>query len=53
MFYNSTDPFARKEWYDLKAPAMFTNRNVGKTPVNRTQGQSTCFYNYVVFVTRS
>jgi hypothetical protein len=35
-----TDPFARKEWYDIKAPAMFTNRNVGKTVVNRTQGQS-------------
>jgi len=34
-----TDPFARKEWYDLKAPAIFSNRNVGKTVVNRTQGQ--------------
>jgi len=34
-----TDPFQRKEWYDLKAPAMFTNRHVGKMPVNRTQGQ--------------
>ncbi|VDD91098.1 unnamed protein product [Enterobius vermicularis] len=32
------DPFTRKEWYDVKAPAMFTNRNIGKTLVNRTQG---------------
>jgi len=32
------DPFTRKEWYDVKAPSMFTARNVGKTLVNRTQG---------------
>jgi len=32
------DPFTRKEWYDIKAPAMFTERNIGKTLVNRTQG---------------
>jgi len=32
------DPFTRKEWYDVKAPSMFQNRNVGKTLVNRTQG---------------
>jgi len=32
------DPFARKDWYDIKAPAVFVNRNVGKTPVNRTAG---------------
>lgn len=32
------DPFTRKEWYDVKAPVMFTVRNVGKTLVNRTQG---------------
>jgi len=32
------DPFTRKEWYDIKAPAMFLNRNVGKTLVNRSQG---------------
>eukprot|EP00612_Vaucheria_litorea_P002925 CAMPEP_0171461698 /NCGR_PEP_ID=MMETSP0945-20130129/6040_1 /TAXON_ID=109269 /ORGANISM="Vaucheria litorea, Strain CCMP2940" /LENGTH=263 /DNA_ID=CAMNT_0011988093 /DNA_START=43 /DNA_END=834 /DNA_ORIENTATION=- len=32
------DPFTRKEWYDIKAPAMFINRICGKTPVNRTQG---------------
>jgi len=34
----AVDPFTRKEWYDIKAPAMFTNRQVGKTLVNRTQG---------------
>lgn len=33
------DPFTRKDWYDVKAPsAMFTNKQVGKTLVNRTQG---------------
>lgn len=32
------DPFTRKEWYDVKAPAMFANRNIGKTLVNKTQG---------------
>ncbi|TKR67438.1 hypothetical protein L596_023590 [Steinernema carpocapsae] len=34
----AVDPFARKEWYDVKAPTMFTNRQVGKTLVNKTQG---------------
>merc|ERR1711915_320430 len=32
------DPFTRKDWYDVKSPALFTNRNIGKTLVNRTQG---------------
>nr|CCD22031.1 40S ribosomal protein S3A [Cupiennius salei] len=32
------DPFTRKDWYDVKAPVMFSVRNVGKTLVNRTQG---------------
>lgn len=32
------DPFTRKDWYDVKAPNMFSNRQVGKTLVNRTQG---------------
>lgn len=35
------DPFTRKEWYDIKAPIYFENRNVGKTIVNRSQGLST------------
>lgn len=32
------DPFTKKDWYDVKAPAMFNVRNIGKTLVNRTQG---------------
>ncbi|CAB3233737.1 unnamed protein product [Arctia plantaginis] len=32
------DPFTRKDWYDVKAPSMFTKRQVGTTLVNRTQG---------------
>ena len=34
----SVDPFAKKDWYDVKAPSMFAVRNVGKTLVTRTQG---------------
>jgi len=32
------DPFLKKEWYDIKAPSMFSVRNCGKTLVTRTQG---------------
>jgi len=32
------DPFTRKDWFDIKAPSIFEQRNVGKTLVNRTQG---------------
>ncbi|XP_064481488.1 small ribosomal subunit protein eS1 [Ornithodoros turicata] len=32
------DPFTRKDWYDVKAPSMYSVRNIGKTFVNRTQG---------------
>jgi len=32
------DPFLKKEWYDIKAPSVFTVRNCGKTLVTRTQG---------------
>lgn len=38
------DPFTRKEWYDIKAPVFFENRNVGKTIVNRSQGLSTYLF---------
>eukprot|EP00193_Tetraselmis_chui_P007754 CAMPEP_0177767566 /NCGR_PEP_ID=MMETSP0491_2-20121128/9196_1 /TAXON_ID=63592 /ORGANISM="Tetraselmis chuii, Strain PLY429" /LENGTH=260 /DNA_ID=CAMNT_0019284195 /DNA_START=97 /DNA_END=879 /DNA_ORIENTATION=+ len=34
----SVDPFTKKDWYDIKAPTMFTVRTVGKTLVTRTQG---------------
>ncbi|KAL0612283.1 40S ribosomal protein S3a [Plecturocebus cupreus] len=32
------DPFSKKDWYDVKAPAMFNIRNTGKTLVTKTQG---------------
>jgi small subunit ribosomal protein S3Ae len=32
------DPFLKKEWYDIKAPSLFSQRNCGKTLVSRTQG---------------
>ena len=35
------DPFTKKDWYDVKAPNMFTNRDVCKTPVSRTAGTKT------------
>merc|ERR1711920_475253 len=34
----AVDPFTRKDWYDLKAPSMFSTRTFGKTLVTRTQG---------------
>lgn len=34
----ASDPFAKKDWYDIKAPSIFSVRNVGKTLVTRTQG---------------
>ncbi|KAI3980925.1 hypothetical protein MKX01_025490 [Papaver californicum] len=34
----TVDPFAKKDWYDIKAPSMFTVRNAGKTLVSKTQG---------------
>jgi len=33
------DPFARKEWYDVKAPINFVNRALGKTVATKTTGQ--------------
>lgn len=34
------DPFTRKEWYEIKAPNVFKERQVGKTLVTRTTGRS-------------
>lgn len=34
----AADPFTRKDWFDLKAPTTFENRNVGKTLINRSTG---------------
>ncbi|XP_010559325.1 PREDICTED: 40S ribosomal protein S3a [Haliaeetus leucocephalus] len=38
LFKLRVDPFSKKDWYDVKAPAMFNIRNIGKTLVTRTQG---------------
>ncbi|CAN3374196.1 hypothetical protein DIURU_004117 [Diutina rugosa] len=32
------DPFTRKDWFDIKAPSTFKNRNVGKTLINKSTG---------------
>nr|XP_054095946.1 40S ribosomal protein S3a-like [Callithrix jacchus] len=32
------DPFPKEDSYDMKAPAMFNIRNIGKMLVTRTQG---------------
>lgn len=32
------DPFSKKDWYDVKAPATFDTRNIGRTIVTRTTG---------------
>ncbi|KAK7681092.1 ribosomal protein S1A [Cerrena zonata] len=34
----AVDPFSKKEWYDIKAPSTFENRNVGKTLINKSTG---------------
>merc|ERR1719162_2700928 len=33
-----SDPFLKKDWYDIRAPSYFTKRTVGKTLITRTQG---------------
>jgi len=35
------DPFSKKEWFHIKAPAPFRVRDMGWTPANRTEGQRT------------
>ncbi|XP_054432312.1 40S ribosomal protein S3a-like [Pteronotus mesoamericanus] len=31
------DQFSKKDWYNVKVPAMFNIRDIGKTLVTRTQ----------------
>ena len=45
----SVDPFSKKDWYDIKAPSVFSVRNIGKTLVSRTQGTRVCFSFVLVF----
>ena len=40
LFLFSVDPFARKEWYDVKVPTVFTKNVMGKTFVNKSAGIS-------------
>lgn len=34
----AVDPFLKKEWYEVKAPSLFSVRKVGKTLITRTTG---------------
>jgi len=34
----ATDPFLKKEWYKLIAPAMFATKDCGRTLITKTQG---------------
>ncbi|XP_051226107.1 small ribosomal subunit protein eS1-like [Lolium perenne] len=34
----AVDPFTKKQWYDIKVLLIFSQRNIGKTLVSRTQG---------------
>jgi hypothetical protein len=34
------DPFLKKEWYSIRVPAYFKQREAGKTLVTKTQGTS-------------
>jgi small subunit ribosomal protein S3Ae len=36
----SGDRFLKKEWWTIKSPGMFTNRDFTKSPVNVTQGKT-------------
>jgi len=33
-----SDPFSKKEWYDVRAPAVFPTKTIGKTIVTKTTG---------------
>ncbi|QEL62232.1 40S ribosomal protein S1-A [Candidozyma auris] len=38
MKKKAVDPFAKKEWFDIKAPSTFERRDVGKTLINKSTG---------------
>jgi len=44
------DPFSKKDWYDVKAPAMFNIRNTGKTLATGTQLKSHLMASRVIFL---
>ena len=46
----AADPFAKKDWYDIKAPSIFSVRNVGKTLVSRTQGTKVSLDIFIIFL---
>jgi small subunit ribosomal protein S3Ae len=43
------DPFLHKEWYNIKAPTLFSNRFVGKTLVTKSQGKRILFIVFFFF----
>ena len=49
MFLRRADPFAKKDWYDVKAPSTFSTRQVGKTLVTRTQGTKVGLFSISLF----
>jgi len=34
----ASDPFTKKEWYDVRAPPFFPTKSIGKTMATKTQG---------------
>lgn len=46
------DPFLKKEWYNLRAPSLFQQRNFGKTLVTKSAGTSTSYLQIRLFALR-
>ena len=51
VLLNSVDPFSKKDWFDIKAPAIFPIRQIGKTLATKSQGMSK--YHLVIVVAQS